>query len=149
MGKNDLIFEYNQILKEYDNNYKNLSRNFNMSESAFWTLYTIRSAGRDLTQSEICDMQYVSKQTVNSSLKNLENKGLITLERTDDKRKKHILLTEEGLKVASETVDKLLDAESSAFAQFDSDEIRTFFNVAKEYNKILENKIKEMFDREE
>lgn len=112
-------------------------------------MYTIRSAGRDLTQSEICDMQYVSKQTVNSSLKNLENKGLITLERTDDKRKKHILLTEEGLKVACETVDKLLDAESSAFAQFDSDEIRTFFNVAKEYNRILENKIKEIFNRGE
>ena len=150
---NDINLEYlhqfNHFLKENTNIYANIAKNFGIPESALWTLYTIRIAETNLTQSEICNLQFESKQTVNSSLKNLEAQGFITFKPTNDKRKKLISLTPDGIKLAEKTVDKVINAEKQTFADMDERELNIFFVIAEKYNLKLKENILNIFKEEE
>ncbi len=105
------LSEYNNILKENDNLYRGVAKRLGLPECAFWILYTLRADSAALTQSEIGDLLYQPKQTVNSALKNLEAEGYIERLRTDDRRSKPIRLTERGAELAERTVDKVIAAE--------------------------------------
>lgn len=150
---NDINLEYlhqfNHFLKENANIYANIAKNFGIPESALWTLYTIRIAETNLTQSEICNLQFESKQTVNSSLKNLEAQGFITFKPTNDKRKKLISLTPDGIKLAEKTVDKVINAEKQTFAYMNERELNIFFVIAEKYNLKLKENILNIFKEEE
>lgn len=61
---------------------------------------------KEITARDIMERRKLNKATVSYSLKNLEQKGLITMKvKADDKRVKIILLTEEGKKM-QEAFDK-------------------------------------------
>ena len=59
---------YNEIYREQDQLYRTAARIMGLSEGAFWLLYTLREAGRPLTQSHICAAGCLPKQTVHSAL---------------------------------------------------------------------------------
>lgn len=68
------------------------------------TIRTILKEQGHCTQKLICERQHLPKQTVNTILKDFEEKGLVTFsESTEDKRNKLITLTESGLTYAKET----------------------------------------------
>ena len=69
-----------------------------------WILYFLASSDEDISQQELIEMMMFPKQTINSSVKTLSEKGLLTLEMIPGTRnKKRILLTEGGRKKAGET----------------------------------------------
>ena len=68
------------------------------------TIRTVLEEQGHCTQKLICDRQRLPKQTVNTILKDFEDKGFVTFtESTEDKRNKLITLTESGLTYAKET----------------------------------------------
>ena len=67
------MLELNEIMKETDDLYRNLAKKFKMSDCMIWILYILREDDRSVTQSDICNMMYMPKQTVNSSLKKMES----------------------------------------------------------------------------
>ena len=70
-----------------------------MSDSAFSILYAICELGDGCLQKDICRRAFLSKQTVHSSIRNLERDGLLYLEH-GRRRDMHIHLTEAGARLA-------------------------------------------------
>lgn len=137
--------EYNQLLKNMDGLYHNAARQCGLSDSAFWVLYSIRENEGPCTQKELCESWFYSKQTVNSTLKQLEARGILKLELAPGNRKnKQIFLTEEGEKLAEEKILPLMRAEYRAFAGLDNEERRAFLNLTRKYIDQLRAEIHKM-----
>ena len=76
-----------------------------------------------MSQKQLCDELYLSKQTVNSALKNLEGAGYLRLESPPDNRKsKEIRLTPSGEELMRRTVDPVFAMEERAFRRLTVEE---------------------------
>ena len=75
------------MYKENDSLYRRLARHFGLSESAFWILYTLEEFQQPVTQAQLCEYLSLSKQTINSGLKQLEQEGYIHLSSGPGRRK--------------------------------------------------------------
>ena len=110
---------YNGLQKESNQLYRLLSKHYGISDSECWILYVLREEGRPLTQTELCNTLYLSKQTVNSALKSLEADGYIRLEcASGNRRSKNIHLTEAGLALAMRTVDNVFNGGTGFSSSF-------------------------------
>lgn len=138
------LFEYNAIMKESDNLFRNAAKILGLSDCAFWILYTLRADSSILTQSEICSIMYQPKQTVNSALKKLESKGYINLLHLPDHRSKKIMLTDKGIEFSKNTVDKFIDAERTSLALLSDEEYETFIGLMRKYTNLLSTNINKL-----
>ena len=138
------MLELNEILKETDDLYRNLAKKFKMSDCMIWILYILREDDRSVTQSDICNMMYMPKQTVNSSLKKMESEGYIELLNINDKRSKQVCLTEKGVDLANNTVDIIISKENNALSKMDKEEQALFINLFKKYKDLLKESFMEI-----
>ncbi len=134
------LSEYNGIWKENEEIYRGAAKRLGLPEGAFWILYTLREAGREMTQSEVCAAMYEPKQTVNSALKKLERDGIIELLEMKDKRSKRCHLTEKGVRLSKETVDKVISAERKALSEMEETEL--FLELYHKFTKLLRENVK-------
>lgn len=119
-----------QMNKEFDDIYHKIATHFNLSDSCFWVLYELYTAGKPCTQKQICDCWYYNKQTINSAIKSLEKIGYINKGyEENNKTNKKIGLTELGLKVAEETVKKVIEIEDIAFESIKEEELDTVIEL--------------------
>ena len=132
------MLELNEIMKETDDLYRNLAKKFKMSDCMIWILYILREDDRSVTQSDICNMMYMPKQTVNSSLKKMEAEGYIELLNINDKRSKQVCLTEKGVDLANNTVDIIISKENNALSKMDKEEQALFINLFKKHTLLLQ-----------
>ena len=138
------MLELNEIMKETDDLYRNLAKKFKMSDCMIWILYILREDDRSVTQSDICNMMYMPKQTVNSSLKKMESEGYIELLNINDKRSKQVCLTEKGVDLANNTVDIIISKENNALSKMDKEELALFINLFKKYKDLLKESFMEI-----
>ena len=138
------MLELNEIMKETDDLYRNLAKKFKMSDCMIWILYILREDDRSVTQSDICNMMYMPKQTVNSSLKKMEAEGYIELPSINDKRSKQVCLTEKGVDLANNTVDIIISKENNALSKMDKEEQALFINLFKKYKDLLKESFMEI-----
>ena len=138
------MLELNEIMKETDDLYRNLAKKFKMSDCMIWILYILREDDRSVTQSDICNMRYMPKQTVNSSLKKMEAEGYIELLNINDKRSKQVCLTEKGVDLANNTVDIIISKENNALSKMDKEEQALFINLFKKYKDLLKESFMEI-----
>ena len=138
------MLELNEIMKETDDLYSNLAKKFKMSDCMIWILYILREDDRSVTQSDICNMMYMPKQTVNSSLKKMESEGYIELLNINDKRSKQVCLTEKGVDLANNTVDIIISKENNALSKMDKEEQALFINLFKKYKDLLKESFMEI-----
>lgn len=73
------LHQYNSLIKENDELYRDVARSLGLPDCAFWILYFIRENLMPLTQRQICSYLYLPKQTVNSALKNWKTKAISSL----------------------------------------------------------------------
>lgn len=107
-------------------------------------IYPFARHSAALTQSEIGDLLYQPKQTVNSALKNLEAEGYIERLRTDDRRSKPIRLTERGAELAERTVDKVIAAERKSLLDLTEAEQDAFIGLFRQYTDALERHMRDL-----
>ena len=138
------MLELNEIMKETDDLYRNLAKKFKMSDCMIWILYILREDDRSVTQSDICNMMYMPKQTVNSSIKKMESEGYIELLNINDKRSKQVCLTEKGVDLANNTVDIIISKENNALSKMDKEEQALFINLFKKYKDLLKESFMEI-----
>ena len=131
------IRQYNSIIKENDEIYRDIAKKFGMSESAFLILYYLRAEYGAPMQSEICSSFYQPKQSINSALKKLEADGYIMLETGSNRRSKRILLSPLGIKLCGETVDRIIEAEREALNSLTAEEQEAFMTLFDRYTKQL------------
>lgn len=135
-----------KINKEFDDLYHKIAVHYNLSDSSFWILYTLYENRQGCTQKQICSEWCFSKQTINSAIKDLIKKQYIVLKYENDNRKNKIIcLTQEGLEIAKNTIEKVIEVENIAFSKVDRkdfDFVIHFFQVQlssfkEEINKII------------
>lgn len=136
-----LLYKYNRIYKENNDLYRGVAKALGVSDSVFWILYSLREQSRGATQSEICNMLYEPKQTVNSALKKMEAEGYITMASHPDRRRKLLVLTQKGEELAEKTADKVLALECSALKEMSEADRQAFLRLFQTYTEILKEKI--------
>lgn len=144
----DCLWEYNNILKENENIYRDLARKLGLSVCQFWILYTLRTESLPLSQRDICTSLYLPKQTINSALKKMESEGYLALTSGKDHRSKGIMLTSKGILLCERTVDQIIAMERSAFADLSEEKQEFFLSLFRQYTNLLKTHIHETFRSE-
>lgn len=148
MDAHETLARFNNLYKEMDDIYHSLARHYGLSDCAFWILYTVREGNTPYTQSQLCEMMSLSKQTVNSALKTLAAAGYIALEPVAGNQKsKEIRLTLAGERLAGQTTDRVVEMERRAFGQFTGEERALLFRLLERYVGRLEAGARAILDR--
>lgn len=134
---NELLKSYNSVFKEMDKSYHDAIRAVGLSDGAFWILYALREAGHQMTQSEIISIIQFPPQTINSALTKLRAEGCVEFVVSSDRRKKLIRLTEAGIKLSENTVDKVMHCEMEAIAALTHKEQDVYLELFKKHLDML------------
>ena len=141
MGKN--LREFNRLFKEFNDLYHEAALKLGLSNSAFDILYAICELGDGCLQRDICKATFIPKQTINSSIRKLEQEGYLVL--TPGKgRSMHISLTENGIKLLESTIYPIIKYENEAFSNMTEDECRQLLALQAKYTSSLREKFKEL-----
>ena len=107
MKYTDKMAEFNSLWMEQNEIYRRAAKNFGISESVFWILYSLTEAGGTLRQSVISAMTCLPKQTTNSALKKLESDGMITMELSPEEQELLIKILNKYNKQLSKIIGEL------------------------------------------
>lgn len=133
---------FNQIYKEMDNVYHNYAKNSGLSDMAYWILYSMAEEEKPFTQRDFCKNWSFAPQSVNSALKDLENKGIISLEPVPgNKKNKWICLTAEGENFMSRVVTPLIVKECETFEALSQEESELMLSLTQKYLCILKDNV--------
>ena len=133
--------ELNRIAKEYDECYRSLSRLYGIPEGQLWTLYEMRLRGGEMAQSDLVNVTFMPKQTVNSSIKKMEALGLIVLSQAGNGRRKTVTLTESGEALARKTADRVIGAEASSLCKMSETERKDLLRLFGKYISELQRSV--------
>lgn len=112
---------YNQLIAQIDAVYHEIALKQGYSDSEMSVLYALSDNDGACLLSEIIKDSGLSKQTINSALRKLEQKELLYSESAGGRAKK-IFLTKKGKEVVSETIEKILEAENRIYASWKPEE---------------------------
>lgn len=129
--------------------YDEYAKNNGMLMKTFLVLNMLYYAKKGLTQREICNKTFQSKQTVNLIIKNLLEKNYVTLiENEDDKRNKTVKMTETGRTYAEKPVRHITWAEDKAMAMFTIQEQEQLIELSRRFTQNLTNLVKGNEDKQ-
>lgn len=91
-----------------------------------------------VTQTEICQRTFQSKQTVNLIIRNLLKEGYVTVEeRKENKREKLVRITEAGKEYCGKVVRHITWAEDTAMSMFSQEEQKQLIDLSRTFTKNL------------
>lgn len=128
------IYQWNKIYSDISNRYNALYRHaaahFGFSGCQYKILYWLYVNQSGVTQNKLADDFCLSKQTVNSEVMKLEDKGIIKLSKgTDAKNSKRISLTDKGAEICDKCIKPLIDAENSAIVRIGDEKLQQFLEL--------------------
>lgn len=135
--------EFNRLYKELDELYHEVAAKAGMSDSAFCIMYAIVEMGDGCLQKDIARHYSLSKQTINSSIQNLKNKGYISLVQGKG-RDKHIHLTDAGQRLAEEKILPVINVENAVLLDMAPFESQELLRLMKKYIQLLRNKTEQI-----
>lgn len=134
--------EIDVLYRESDKLYYELARDCGLSETAYWIMYALEVSGGCVTQRQIAGDFSYSKQTVNSALKTLAARGLVTLAPAeDDRRTKLVSLTPAGRAFADERIRPAIAAEDRAFTSLAPAERAELLRLVRAYASAIDAEI--------
>lgn len=111
-------------------------------------LYTLIS-GRQLTQKKITEEIGLVKATVNTVIRDLKNRGLVTLTASrNDKRRKYVSLTDEGKIYAEEIIRPLLEMEDRITRMIGNTRMEQTVATMELFNILFEKELQEKTEKE-
>ncbi len=137
--------EFNSLYKELDDIYHEIALKAGISDSAFAILYVLVEFGDGCLQKDIAEYFSTSKQTINSSIKNLSAKGLISLQKGKG-RNLHVYLTAKGRQFTEEKIAPVLALENSIFAEMTPEESREFLRLTRKYVTLYRQKAAQLYN---
>ena len=143
MNRFEKLQRINRLISETDGLYHQASLKIGLSDSASRILYALYTAGGSCPLSDIYKDAGISKQTVNSALRKLEEEGTVRLEQHHGKAKL-VFLTEQGRGKANQTVSRLVDAEIGAFESWSEEEIDTYMALTNKYLETFREQVRKL-----
>ena len=149
MNKQDnIIKEFNKVSNEIDELYHLLANKIGLSDSAYEIINALLTYGEGITQTYIYKNSYLNKQTVNSSIKQLQKNEIIYFKEKTGKENK-IYFTDKGEKLVKEKVFPIEKIEESVLIEMTEDECVLLVSLMKKYLKIYKEKIDEYLKKGE
>ncbi|BDF68301.1 MarR family transcriptional regulator [Oscillospiraceae bacterium] len=109
---------FNQQVKDLTAIYRCAASQHSVSENEFWVWYTLLVSGEEYSQQDICEMWSLPKQTINSVIAHLRQKGFLSLEMEPGTRNRKIIrLTESGKAFGEKIVTPIYEAEQRTLAR--------------------------------
>lgn len=109
----------------------------------FLVLNVLFYAKDGMTQKEICDRTFQSKQTVSLIIKNLLSDGYVTLEENaEDKRNKTVRMTAEGRAYSERPVRHITNAEDTAMSMLTPEEQEQLIDLSRRFTENLTKLVK-------
>lgn len=133
------IKKFNVLYRETDNFYHLIALESGISDSAFWCLYTICEYGNGCLQRDICNISSVSKQTIHSAIRKLEQEGYLYL-KSGKGRDKHIFLTEAGERLVEEKIAPVIRMENEVMADIGKEGCDALLGLMEKYLELLRTK---------
>lgn len=88
---------------------------------------------------EIKKLSGLNKQTINSSIRNMEKENLVYLEYIDGKSKR-ISLTQKGQELANNTVMKIMDMENEIISRWNHEDLQKYISMTEDFLAALKEK---------
>ena len=107
------IFRINCLTEDIDSLYHQIALKFRMSDSILFVLYMVYINGEQCLLYDIYKSYGISKQTINSAIRKLENNDIVYLEKHNGKAKK-VCLTDKGKSYIKQNAARLFEAECNA-----------------------------------
>lgn len=140
MKKEQKLKEFNDIHRQLSELYHEIAVKLNLSNSAFSIFYTIYEMEGSCFQKDICDLFYMSKQTIHSCIKKLEKEGYLFRKEND----KHIYLTPKGEEFVKQKIAPILELEKNIFEKMTEQEGDIFLELNKKYLHYFKQSLKEL-----
>lgn len=134
------LHRINYLGAEMEALYHQASLKLGISDSAMRALYTVYDNGGTCLLSDIYKQSGISKQTVNSAIRKLENDGILYLEQ-DSGRGKRVRLTEKGKNYSEKTAARLYAAECEVFSVWSEEEINTYIRFMEKFNDMFRSQV--------
>ena len=134
----EIMNQIDEQRKEQNAVYHNVAVKYGMSDTVMMILYFASDEETVLTQQEICNACFLPKQTVNTAIAGLAQKGLVELELIPGTRnKKRILLTDAGRELEKNTTDRLRGAEIRAYGKLSAEELNSYLEMTRNLTAAL------------
>ncbi len=124
--------QFNALINECETFFHEIAVKSGLSDSGYEILHTLMLLGEGCTQTNIYKNCCLNKQTVNSSVKQLINKGLIILKQGKGKEF-NIYLTDVGWEYINQRLMPVELAENEIFEEMDDDEYNEFIRLTEKY----------------
>lgn len=141
-GLGQELKEFNALFKEIMDLYYETALRSGVSNSAYDIFYAMVELGDGCLQKDIADYYHMSRTTVNSSMKKLEEQGYIFKEKSRGKSKR-LHLTEQGERLVQEKILPVMEMENSIFHEMKNGEAQEFLRLMRTYAMIYRKKLKE------
>ena len=135
--------EFNALSREMEGLYHIICRKIGLSDSVFIILYTIWDMGDGCLQRDICNAASISKQTIHSAIKKLEQQGFLYL-KPGKGREMQIFLTEHGRNLVEEKIVPVAVMETEAYGMMSEEECRELLRLTRKYLEHFRKKVKEL-----
>lgn len=129
---NEHLHAFNAFYKELSHIYHEEALAAGISDSAFEVLYCLSTLEDGCCQKHIAQASFLSKQTINSSIKALEKKGWIEL-RKGKGRECGVYLMDGGRDVIEMYVYPAIQRENEAFEQMGEENAGRFIELGQRY----------------
>lgn len=139
----DRIYRINCLTEDIDSLYHQAALKLGVSDSVLFILYMTYVNGEKCLLYDIYKLSGISKQTINSAIRKLENEEIVYLEKHNGKTKM-VCLTEQGKSFAEQTAAKLLETECNAFRDWSEEEIDIYLRLIEKHSISLRKQIKNL-----
>jgi len=146
LKQNETLAEFDRLERQIDELYYELAAAQGLSESAYAIFQALLVLGDGCTQTDIYKYSWLNKQTVNSSVKRLKEKGFIAF-RAGNGREQRIFLTEDGENLVAEKILPYERAENEVFDEMTKEEQREILRLTNKYLTSFRDKVKEIEKR--
>lgn len=135
--------EYNEIMGLICGAYHEAALRLHMSDSELNILYVLCSYEQGCYQKVLYQETGLTKSTVNSAVKKLEQEGVLCLQ-PGEGRNTCVCLTEKGQQLVENTVYKVFQMENEIFDSWSAEEQETFLRLNRDFLERLEQKVREL-----
>lgn len=132
----DLLDSTNRQFNECNALYHAVAQRCGLSDAAFWLLYALCTCREPLTQNRIAADWGLPKQTLNSAVAAMAQKGLVAL-CPGKGRGKVVELTAAGRDLAAHTVQPVITAEEDAITAMGLAEAEQFYRLGQRHMECL------------
>ncbi len=143
IARDEWNLSFDRLYRESDKLYHRLAAHCDLSETAYWVAYGIYMQGGSISVRDLIELCDMPKQSANSALKALENKGYVTLDFCEGSKKAKVAtLTEAGRAFCDEKIRPANRAERRAFETLEPAEQSEFLRLVEKYVGAIQIELK-------